>query len=63
MKKKLLFCSYSLDIGGIENALINLLNNMDYSKYDVDLILERKEGLLLDRLNKNVNEDKYYNNK
>lgn len=59
MKKKLLFCSYSLDIGGIENALINLLNNMDYSKYDVDLILERKEGLLLDRLNENVNVIEY----
>ncbi len=55
MKKKLLFCSFDLNIGGIETALINLLNNMDYGKYDVDLILEKKEGLLLDRLNKNVN--------
>ena len=44
MKKKLLFCSFDLNIGGIETALINLLNNMDYGKYDVDLILEKKEG-------------------
>ncbi len=54
MKKKLLFCSYDLNIGGIENALINLLNNMDYSKYDITLILERKEGVFLDKLNSNV---------
>jgi glycosyltransferase involved in cell wall biosynthesis len=59
MKKKLLFCSYDLNIGGIETALINLLDNMDYDKYDIDLILEKKEGLLLDRLNKNVNVIEY----
>lgn len=59
MKKKLLFCSYDLNIGGIETALINLLNNMDYNKYDIDLILEKKEGILLDRLNKNVKVKEY----
>lgn len=52
--KKLLFCAYDFNIGGIETALINLLNNLDYSKYDVTLILERKEGVLLDRINKSV---------
>ena len=59
MKKKLLFCSYDLNIGGIENALINLLNNMDYSKYDITLILERKEGVFLDKLNSNVHVKEY----
>lgn len=59
MKKKLLFCSYDLNIGGIENALINLLNNMDYSKYDITLILERKEGVFLDKLNSNVRVKEY----
>lgn len=52
--KKLLFCSYDFNIGGIETALINLLNNLDYNKYDVTLILEKKEGVLLDRVNKSV---------
>ena len=32
MKKKLLFTAYSLDIGGIESALVNLLNYIDYDK-------------------------------
>lgn len=58
-KKRILFCSYSLDIGGIETGLINLLNNMDYNKYHVDLILERREGALFERLNKNVNVIEY----
>lgn len=64
-KKKILFTSYDLNIGGIEKALINLLNNMNYDKYDITLILEKKEGVLLDKLNKNVNivEYKVSNNK
>lgn len=52
--KKLLFCAYDLNIGGIETALINLLNNMDYSKYEITLVLENKNGVLLDRVNKKV---------
>ncbi len=54
MKKRLLFTAYNLNIGGIETSLVNLLNNIDYSKYDVTLILEKKEGILLKDLNKNV---------
>lgn len=54
MKKKLIFFSYSLCIGGIENALVNLLNKIDYDKYEVTLILIKKEGELLSKLNSNV---------
>ena len=54
MKKKLLFTAYNLDLGGIENALVNLLNNIDYDKYEVTLILEKKEGFFLNELNENV---------
>ena len=54
MKKKLLFTANTLNIGGIEKALVNLLDNIDYEKYEVTLILEKKEGLLLDDINKNV---------
>ena len=52
--KKLLFCAYDLNIGGIETALLNLLNNMDYTKYEITLILESKSGVLYDKINKNV---------
>jgi len=53
-KKKVLIASYNLDLGGIEKSLINLLNNMNYLKYDVTLILEKKEGIFLDKINQNV---------
>lgn len=54
MKKKLLFTAYSLGLGGIEKALINLLNRLDYDKYDVTLILEKKEGMFLDLIPSSV---------
>ena len=53
-KKKLLFAAYNLDLGGIEKALINLLNLIDYNKYEVTLVLEKKEGIFLNQLNNNV---------
>lgn len=54
MKKRLLFTAYSLGLGGIETALVNLLNRLDYNKYDVTLILEKKEGIFLDEIPKEV---------
>lgn len=41
MKKKILFLSEALWIGGIETALVNLLNRMDYEKYDVTCLVVR----------------------
>lgn len=54
-KKDLLFTAVNLEMGGIETSLINLLNNIDYRKYNVDVILEEKKGVLLPRVNKNAN--------
>lgn len=54
MKKKIIFCAYNLDIGGIETALVSLLNNMDYQKYYVYLFLVKKEGIFLDSIPKGV---------
>ncbi len=47
-KRSLLFTAYNLDLGGIETALINLLNNINYDKYNVTLVLEEKKGIFLD---------------
>lgn len=41
MKKKLIFISEALWIGGIETALVNLLNRLDYEKYDVTCLVVR----------------------
>lgn len=45
-KKKLLITSFDMAIGGVERSLIGLLSQIDYSKYDVDLMLYKHEGEL-----------------
>jgi glycosyltransferase involved in cell wall biosynthesis len=53
--KKLLFVIPSLDAGGGEKSLINLLHALDLSQYDVDLLLYHKKGLFLASLPVNIN--------
>ena len=52
--KKIVFFTKNLKIGGMEKALITLLDNIDYQKYEVTLVLEQKEGELCNGVNKNV---------
>lgn len=59
MKKKIVFFMTTMHIGGIEKALIELLNNIDYERYDVTLFLEKDEGELLDFINKKVHVKNY----
>lgn len=54
MKRKLIFFGNDLRIGGIENALVNLINSIDGSKYEVTLVLENKNGELLSSIGDNV---------
>lgn len=51
MKKKLIFITEALWVGGIETALINLLNRMDYGRFDVTLLVIRGSLELADRVN------------
>ena len=44
MKKVAIF-QRNLNIGGIERSLINLLNCIDYSKYEIDLYLFHRENV------------------
>ena len=39
--KKILFSAYSLDVGGIETALITLLKYLK-NDYEITLVLEKK---------------------
>ena len=50
MKKKLIFVSQALWIGGIETALVNLLNQLDYDRYDITCLILRDYRNLADRL-------------
>lgn len=54
MKKSLLFVMPSLASGGGERSLVNLLSQMDYSQYEVDLFLFNHEGLFMEYVPKEV---------
>ena len=51
--KKILFSAYFLDVGGIETALITLLKNI-HTKYKITLVLEKKQGIFLKDLPKDI---------
>lgn len=52
--KKIIFFSVNMHIGGMEKALVDLLNELTKRDYAVTLILEQKEGELLDELDKSI---------
>lgn len=54
MKKNIAIFQTDLGIGGIQKSVINLLNNLDYKKYNVDLYLLSK-GEFFENLPKEVN--------
>lgn len=54
MKKKILIASYDLEIGGVERSLISMLNNFDYERYDVELLLYNHSGEFMPLILKNV---------
>jgi hypothetical protein len=44
-----------MEIGGVEKALIGLLETIDTSKYEVDLFLMRHQGELMKYIPSNIN--------
>jgi len=55
MKKKILFLIHTLGVGGAEKVLVNLVNNLDDSKYDITLMTVINTGAFRKELNSNVN--------
>lgn len=51
--KKILFSAYSLDVGGIETALVTLLKYL-VKDFDITLVLEKKQGIFLEDLSKEI---------
>lgn len=50
MKKRLIFITEALWVGGIESALCNLLNRLDYDQYEVTCLILRDSQDLAGRL-------------
>lgn len=53
-KIKLLFLHFDLGNGGAENVLVNLINALDKSKYDITLRTVFSGGVNKDRLCKDI---------
>jgi glycosyltransferase involved in cell wall biosynthesis len=53
--KKIIFTYPDMIIGGSTTSMLALLNVIDYSKYEVDLLLYRKRGPMLDFIPDHVN--------
>lgn len=51
--KKILFSAFSLDVGGIETALLTLLKYL-VKDYDITLVLEKRQGVFLEDLPKDI---------
>ena len=47
MKKNIIFIILSLQSGGAEKSLVNLLNEINSNEYNIDLLLFRKKGIFL----------------
>lgn len=56
---KLLFAAVDMNVGGIETALLTLLNYLADKEYKITLVLERKEGSFLRDLDKKINVVEY----
>ena len=54
MRKKILFIHECLRGGGAEKVLVDILNNFDFQKYEVSLILLDSEGVYNDKITSNV---------
>ncbi len=53
MKKKLLFFGYTLDMGGAEKVMIDILKLLD-PHYEIDLVLLQAKGVFMSEVPKNV---------
>ncbi len=52
--KKLLFAAVDMNVGGIETALLTLLNYLAEKDYEITLVLEKKQGAFLPKLNSKI---------
>ena len=57
--KRLIFFAKHMEIGGLEKALLNLLNSLDHERYQVTLVLEEKHGDFLALLDKRIRVEEY----
>lgn len=60
-KKKILFLIHTLQIGGAEKVLVNLVNHMNAEKYDITVMTVINTGAFRSSLNSNIHYKTIYN--
>lgn len=53
--KNVLIASFDMEVGGVERSLISMLENFDYKRHNVDLMLYRQQGDFLSFIPSQVN--------
>lgn len=53
--KKILFVIPTMRMGGAEQSLVSLVNQLDTNKYDIDILLFEKKGELLEKISNKIN--------
>ena len=53
--KNILISSFDMEVGGVERSLISMLDNFDYDRYKVDLMLYSHTGDFMNLLTAKVN--------
>lgn len=56
MRKKVLFIQQNLQGGGAEKVLLDIINNFNYNKYNITLLLIDDRGVYTKQIDKRVNE-------
>lgn len=54
MMKEVIIVTADLGYGGVEVALVNMLKNIDYNKYKVDLMVMNEKNVYIDEIPKSV---------
>ncbi|MGJ0703427.1 glycosyltransferase, partial [Clostridium perfringens] len=54
-KKNILFVMNNLNGGGAEKVLVDIINNLNFEKFNIDLFLVKKQGIYLENIDKRVN--------
>ncbi len=55
MKKKILFIGITMNCAGSEKSFLSFVNTLDPEKFEVDLLLAKREGLFLEQIPSYVN--------
>ncbi|WP_409290491.1 glycosyltransferase [Peribacillus sp. SCS-37] len=55
MKNRILLATFDMEVGGVERSLLNMLNDWDYERHNINLLLYRHQGAFMEFLSNQAN--------